>query len=107
MSTPSPQAISQVQSPYRPPHAFGKVYTRRLVTTPSTPIVEPQKTPPSPSLTTISQHGIFKPKRQFNLNSITTSTPVPRSHIQALQNPNWIAAMQDEINVMHSTGAWK
>ncbi|KAL8090073.1 hypothetical protein AgCh_039514 [Apium graveolens] len=107
--TPSREATSQVPNQHRPLQSFGKIYSKRVVPTPSTPTIQPPKsthTPP-PRITTRSHLGIINPNRQFNLNSITTSTPLPRSHIQALKDPNWIAAMQNEINAIHSTGAWK
>lgn len=108
-SVPSNQPTSPLPTPGQnhPQHTFKHVYTRRAVITSPTHTIQPSHSHPPPGMTTRSQHGIFKPKHQFNLNSITTSTHVPRSHIQALKDPNWFAAMQAEINAMHSSGAWK
>ncbi|KAL8115025.1 hypothetical protein AgCh_021741 [Apium graveolens] len=84
--TPSREATSRVPNQHHPLQSFGKVYSRRVVPTPSTPTVQPPKsTRTPPRMTTRSQLGIIKPKRQFNLNSITTSIPLLRSHIQALK----------------------
>lgn len=44
---------------------------------------------PRPTMITRSQRGIFKPKRQFNLNTTVTKSPIPCNPLDALRDPNW------------------
>ncbi|GJR38446.1 ribonuclease H-like domain-containing protein [Tanacetum coccineum] len=37
---------------------------------------------------------------------ITTTSPIPRSHIHALRDPHWNKAMVDEYNALISNGTW-
>ncbi|GKB26257.1 ribonuclease H-like domain-containing protein [Tanacetum coccineum] len=36
----------------------------------------------------------------------TTTSPIPRSHLHALRDPNWHKAMVDEYNALISNGTW-
>ncbi|GJU84109.1 DNA helicase, partial [Tanacetum coccineum] len=49
--------------------------------------------------------GISKPLTRMNCHATTTS-PIPRSHLHALRNPNWHKAMVDEYNALISNGTW-
>ncbi|GJS06692.1 ribonuclease H-like domain-containing protein [Tanacetum coccineum] len=37
---------------------------------------------------------------------VTTTSPIPRSHLHALRDPNWHKAMVDEYNALISNGTW-
>ncbi|KAJ9567043.1 hypothetical protein OSB04_003009 [Centaurea solstitialis] len=71
----------------------------------------PTPHPPEPSghpthhMTTRAKSGITKPIQRLNLHTTTTS-PVPRSHIQALRDPNWLQAMNEEHRALISNGTW-
>ncbi|CAH9137075.1 unnamed protein product [Cuscuta epithymum] len=56
-------------------------------------------------MVTRASHGIFKPKPVFDLN-VQTISPLPHSHLYALKDPNWNAAMQDEYNALLKTQTW-
>ncbi|GKA80033.1 ribonuclease H-like domain-containing protein [Tanacetum coccineum] len=38
--------------------------------------------------------------------SCTTTSPLPRSHVHALRDPNWNEAMLDEYNALITNGTW-
>ncbi|CAL9218493.1 unnamed protein product [Arabidopsis halleri] len=54
---------------------------------------------------TRSKSGISKPKQILSLLAKTKS-PIPRSHIHALSDPNWNPAMTDEHGAMIKTKTW-
>ncbi|GKD09756.1 ribonuclease H-like domain-containing protein [Tanacetum coccineum] len=37
---------------------------------------------------------------------VTTTSPLPRSHVHALQDPNWKEAVLDEYNALITNGTW-
>lgn len=84
-----------------------QVYSRRPRTTSNTePILIPPP-PPHHPMTTRAKDGIHKPKQPLNLNTQTTTiSPLPRSHISAMQDPNWKAAMHDEYDALIKNGTW-
>ncbi|GJV34908.1 ribonuclease H-like domain-containing protein, partial [Tanacetum coccineum] len=49
--------------------------------------------------------GILKPLERINCH-VTTTSPLPRSHIHALRDPNWQKAMLDEYNALITNGMW-
>lgn len=51
-------------------------------------------------VTTHSQHGIFRPKKQFNLYSYVTKSSLPRKSISTLSDPNPKMDMTDEFNAL-------
>uniref|UniRef100_A0A803L3Q2 Uncharacterized protein n=1 Tax=Chenopodium quinoa TaxID=63459 RepID=A0A803L3Q2_CHEQI len=62
-------------------------------------------------MTTRAQHGIFKPNRKYDDYALTSTTtppisPLPRSHLSALKDPNWYKAMCEEYNAMVQTHTW-
>ena len=61
--------------------------------------------PPTHHMHTCSKSGIFKPTHRLNLHSSSISS-VPRSHLQALKDPNWQKAMHEEYNGLISNGTW-
>ncbi|GJS76145.1 ribonuclease H-like domain-containing protein [Tanacetum coccineum] len=48
---------------------------------------------------------ILKPLERMNCH-VTTTLPLPRSHLHALRDPNWQKAMVDEYNALISNGMW-
>jgi len=52
-------------------------------------------------------HRIFYPKRQFNLMSSVTPSPLPQNPIAALSDPNWKATMLDEYNALIKNKTWE
>ncbi|XP_013623810.1 uncharacterized mitochondrial protein AtMg00820-like [Brassica napus] len=78
---------------------------------PSNPVTPPAPqdapTPPAPpaveaprhSMSTRSKHGITKPKQIFSLLAKPFSA-LPKSHIQALNDPNWNPSMTIEYNAI-------
>ncbi|GJU16244.1 ribonuclease H-like domain-containing protein [Tanacetum coccineum] len=45
----------------------------------------------------------FKPLERMNCH-VTTTSPLPRSHVHALRDPHWEEAMLDEYNALISNG---
>ncbi|GKA12249.1 ribonuclease H-like domain-containing protein [Tanacetum coccineum] len=52
---------------------------------------------------TRSKSGISKPISRLNLN-VTTEPPLPRSHLYAMSDPNWLQAMIAEYDALISNG---
>ncbi|GJU22261.1 ribonuclease H-like domain-containing protein [Tanacetum coccineum] len=83
-----------------------------LSSTPNTHITSPASTAHGNAPTTNTHHmvtrvkaGISKPLARINCHATTTS-PIPRSHLHALRDPNWHKAMVDEYNALISNGTW-
>ena len=57
-------------------------------------------------MVTRAQHGISKPIQRLNLHT-TTESPIPRSHLHGLRDPNWTIAMKDEFDAFISNRTWK
>ncbi|KAJ9552720.1 hypothetical protein OSB04_016765 [Centaurea solstitialis] len=60
---------------------------------------------PTHRMTTRARSGIIKPIDHLNLHTSSIS-PVPRSHLQAMQDPNWQKAMNEEYEALISNGTW-
>ncbi|CAH9137282.1 unnamed protein product [Cuscuta epithymum] len=62
-------------------------------------------------MTTRSKAGIFRPKPTYNLNSQHTnspiSSPLPKSHVDALRDPNWKSAMISEFTALINNKTWE
>ncbi|GJR05347.1 ribonuclease H-like domain-containing protein [Tanacetum coccineum] len=56
-------------------------------------------------MVTRAKAGIFKPLERMNCH-VTTTSPLPRSHVHALHDPNWKEAMLDEYNALITNGTW-
>ncbi|GJU68938.1 ribonuclease H-like domain-containing protein [Tanacetum coccineum] len=56
-------------------------------------------------MVTRAKAGIFKPLERMNCH-VTTISPLPRSHVHALRDPNWKEAMLDEYNALITNGTW-
>ncbi|CAL9245815.1 unnamed protein product [Arabidopsis halleri] len=95
----SPQFQSILQAPFQTPTS---------PPTPTPPPPPPATAPPLPprhNMTTRSKAGISKPKQVLSLITKTKS-PLPKSHLQALSDPNWNPAMTDEHGAMLKTKTW-
>ncbi|GJV06269.1 ribonuclease H-like domain-containing protein [Tanacetum coccineum] len=59
-------------------------------------------------MVTRSQNGISQRTKKLSLHTTASSsiTPIPKSHIHALQNPNWQNAMKDEFTALIKNGTW-
>ncbi|GJX41316.1 ribonuclease H-like domain-containing protein [Tanacetum coccineum] len=60
---------------------------------------------PTHPMVTRAKAGIFKPLERMNCH-VTTTSPLPRSHVHALRDPNWKEAMLDEYNALITNGTW-
>ncbi|GJW68207.1 ribonuclease H-like domain-containing protein [Tanacetum coccineum] len=49
--------------------------------------------------------GISKPLARMNCH-VTTTSPIPRSHLHALRDPHWHKTMVDEYNALISNRTW-
>ncbi|GJW33535.1 ribonuclease H-like domain-containing protein [Tanacetum coccineum] len=56
-------------------------------------------------MVTRAKAGISKPLARMNCHATTTS-PIPRSYLHALCDPNWHKTMVDEYNALISNGTW-
>ncbi|GJZ06490.1 ribonuclease H-like domain-containing protein [Tanacetum coccineum] len=126
LSTPAAQPISAPPSPTvtSPPHAHSSPSL-----TPVAPLAHTQSqaqivTPPQSntnhatshtdnSTQTVSMHpmvtrakaDIFKPLERMNYH-VTTTSPLSRSHVHALRDPNWKEVMLNEYNALITNGTW-
>ncbi|GJS47473.1 ribonuclease H-like domain-containing protein [Tanacetum coccineum] len=60
---------------------------------------------PTHPMVTRAKAGIFKPLERMNFH-VTTTSPLPRSHVHALRDPNWKEVMLDEYNALITNGTW-
>ncbi|GJS70059.1 ribonuclease H-like domain-containing protein [Tanacetum coccineum] len=60
---------------------------------------------PTHPMVTRARAGIFKPLERMNCH-VTTTSPLLRSHVHALHDPNWKEAMLDEYNALITNGTW-
>ncbi|GJV88092.1 ribonuclease H-like domain-containing protein [Tanacetum coccineum] len=60
---------------------------------------------PTHPMVTRAKAVIFKPLERMN-SYVTTTSPLPRSHVHALLDPNWKEAMLDEYNDLITNGTW-
>ncbi|GKB38667.1 ribonuclease H-like domain-containing protein [Tanacetum coccineum] len=63
------------------------------------------QTMPTHPMVTYAKAGIFKPLKRMNCH-VTTTSPLPRSHVHALRDSNWKKAMLDEYNALITNGTW-
>ncbi|GJR39255.1 ribonuclease H-like domain-containing protein [Tanacetum coccineum] len=122
--TQSPQA--QPQSPHHPltprtPATHQQIPVPPLSSThePTTPSLTPNTHITSPAATaygnapttnthhmvTRAKARISKPLERMNFH-VTATSPLPRSHLHDLHDPNWHKAMVDEYNALISNGTW-
>nr|GEV53027.1 ribonuclease H-like domain-containing protein [Tanacetum cinerariifolium] len=60
---------------------------------------------PTHPMVTQAKAGIFKPLERIYCH-VTTTSPLPRSYVHALHDPNWKEAMLDEYNALITNGTW-
>ncbi|GJS67664.1 ribonuclease H-like domain-containing protein [Tanacetum coccineum] len=75
------------------------------ITTPATTAHGNAPTTNTHHMVTRAKAGISKPLARMNCHATTTS-PIPRSHLHALRDPNCHKAMVDEYNALISNGTW-
>ncbi|GJU89057.1 ribonuclease H-like domain-containing protein [Tanacetum coccineum] len=56
-------------------------------------------------MVTRAKADIFKPLKRMNCH-VTTTSPLPLSHVHALRDSNWKEAMLDEYNALITNGTW-
>nr|GEZ22500.1 hypothetical protein [Tanacetum cinerariifolium] len=56
-------------------------------------------------MVTHAKAGIFKPFERMNCH-VTTTSPLPNSHVHALCDPNWKEAMLDEYKALITNETW-
>nr|GEX15003.1 ribonuclease H-like domain-containing protein [Tanacetum cinerariifolium] len=69
------------------------------------PINNSSQTMPTHPTITRAKAGIFKPLERMNCH-VTTTSPLSRSHVYALRDPNWKEAMLDIYNALITNGTW-
>ena len=57
-------------------------------------------------MVTRSQKGIFKPNKKYSLTATVARSPLPRTPIDALRDPNWKMAMDDEYVALIKNKMW-
>ncbi|KAJ9563189.1 hypothetical protein OSB04_008349 [Centaurea solstitialis] len=73
---------------------------------PSTSLPTPPTPQPTHHMTTRAKSGIVKPIQRLNLHT-TSISPLPRSHLQALQDPHWQKAMNEEYHALITNRTWE
>ncbi|XP_021717830.1 uncharacterized protein LOC110685583 [Chenopodium quinoa] len=61
-------------------------------------------------MVTRSQHGIVKPNPKYTQQSLHTSvsrSPLPRNPVEALRDPNWKIAMDEEFDALIKKKTWE
>nr|GEY42829.1 ribonuclease H-like domain-containing protein [Tanacetum cinerariifolium] len=69
------------------------------------PINNSLQTMPTHPMVTRAKADIFKPLERMNCH-VTTTSPLPRSHVHALRDRNWKEAMLDEYNALITNRTW-
>ncbi|GJY95416.1 ribonuclease H-like domain-containing protein [Tanacetum coccineum] len=69
------------------------------------PINNSSQTMPTHPMVTRAKAGIFKPLERMNCH-VTTTSPLPRSHIHTLHDPNWKEAILDKYNALITNRTW-
>ena len=54
---------------------------------------------------TRAKRGIFKPTQKLNLH-VDSSSPIPRTYLQAFKDPNWLRAIREEYSALISNNTW-
>ncbi|GJV61403.1 ribonuclease H-like domain-containing protein [Tanacetum coccineum] len=69
------------------------------------PINNSSQTMSTHPMVTRAKAGIFKPLERMNYH-VTTTSPLPRSHVHTIRDPNRKETMLDEYNALITNGTW-
>lgn len=102
-SVSSPSSDQPSSSPFNQPSV-----SPSSSLSPSTNMVPHESIIPLPThhMKTRAQSGIYKPIHRLNLHT-TSIFLVLQSHLQALHDPNWKIAMNDEFNAPMTNDTWQ
>ncbi|KAI3760479.1 hypothetical protein L1987_50874 [Smallanthus sonchifolius] len=108
----TPPPISPQQTTHPPSSPPNSEPTPPITLLPNTTVPNP---PPPPvttsthSMQTRSQSGIVKPRHPLSLNTETSPpiSPLPKSHVTALTDPNWKVAMTNEYEALLANNTWE
>ena len=95
-----PPSTSPTNSSAHPISTAEQIVTQTTIPTNNQP-----QTVSSHSMVTRAKANIFKPLERMN-SHVTTTSPLPRSHVHALRDTNWKEAMLDEYNALITNGTW-
>nr|GEZ45807.1 ribonuclease H-like domain-containing protein [Tanacetum cinerariifolium] len=79
--------------------------TQSDTTHPTSYTANPTQTVSMHPMVTRAKARIFKPLERMTYH-VTTTSPLPHSHVHALWDSNWKEAMLDEYNALISNGTW-
>lgn len=106
---PSSQFKNILQSPFTPTQTAPPIQPQRANHTQlqrAAPVpTQPRVAPPTHPITTRAKSVVLKQKQFISLTA-STKSPLPKSYIQALKDPNWNPSMHDEHDTMIKTGYW-
>lgn len=106
-----------LQDLHQPSPLFKSILQMPIQPQAQTPTVPPPASVPQPpsaevraqnrghTMITRAKAGVRKPKQFISLLT-TTKSPLPKSYLQALSDPNWNPSMTDEHGAMVKTRTW-
>lgn len=105
--TESTSIIDEPQLPVSISPLLRQIDIPQTIPNEPTPQVAAPQPPPAVvhSMRTRSKNGITKPKQPLSLHTDIIS-PLPSSHLKALEDPNWTAAMNEEYAAQIKKGTW-
>lgn len=86
------------------PNTFPPSTSASSVSAPVNANVTRPDQPQRHSMQTRSKSGVLKSNKQFTL--LSSVSPLPTSHLKALQDPNWTPAMTVEIDAFDKAKTW-
>ncbi|GKF03480.1 ribonuclease H-like domain-containing protein [Tanacetum coccineum] len=104
-STPPPDTPPSNSSTPVPTSVQTQSHAQPVASHTPIPTNNPSQTVSTHPMVTRAKAGIFKPLERMNCH-VTTTSPLPRSHVHALRDPNWKEAMLDEYNALITNGTW-
>ncbi|GJV42892.1 ribonuclease H-like domain-containing protein [Tanacetum coccineum] len=104
-SPPQPDTYLSHSSTLIPTLAQTQSHAQTVDSHTTIPINNSSQTMSTHPMVTRAKAGIFKPLERMNCH-VTTTSPLPRSHVHALRDPNWKEAMLDEYNALITNGTW-
>nr|GEZ75666.1 hypothetical protein [Tanacetum cinerariifolium] len=113
--TPPPNTHLVIHIPHSPTSVTPSAHTQSLTNTslptqsdtthPTTYAANPTQTVSMHPMVTRAKARIFKPLEHVTYH-VTTTSPLPHSHVYALRDSNWKEPMLDEYNALISNGTW-